>query len=100
MRMKRKVRTGLIWMGSIKALPSINIDLYTNPSYTVYRAWITEYSNGRGSFREIKSRSWKKFIKTLQKELASLSVYDVSTALWFGRYAWTQKNIYEYIMDY
>ncbi len=92
MRYKNK-----LWIGTIKAYSDIEIWLYTNLNCSVYFAVIEKKGK---VLREVKTKSWRRFIKELKKEINELNVYDSTKNLWVDRWLWTNKPLHQYILDY
>ncbi len=92
MRYKNK-----LWIGTIKTYSDIEIWLYTNLSHSIYFAVVEK--NGE-VLREVKTKSWRRFINELKKEINKLNVYDSTKNLWVDRWLWTNKPLHQYILDY
>jgi hypothetical protein len=92
-------RDNLLWIGTLEALPNIKIYLYTTSKFGLYMAKFYEHDNPN-PYKEIKTRSWKRFMEMLQKELVSYVIIDSSKNLWVDRWLWTNKPLHEYILNY
>lgn len=104
--MKRK--ESLLKLGVIEALPNITINIYTNLYYNRFYARVIEFDNGIGHFKEIKTSSWRRFVKELQKEISGLSIIKSEKVSWFDSLVmWLCKNknsegktLHEYILSF
>ncbi len=92
-------KRSFLWIGTLDVLPNVKVFLYTTPKKGLFVARFYENDNPN-PYKEIKTRSWDKFVKTLQKELVSYVVVGSCKNLWVDRWLWTNKPLHEYILNY
>ncbi len=92
-------KSNLLWIGTLDVLPNIRIYLYTTSKQGLFMARFYDNDNPN-SYKEIRARSWNKFIKALQRELVNYVVVGSCKNLWVDRWLWTNKPLHEYILNY
>jgi hypothetical protein len=94
----RKILANKSWIGSIKT-KEYEIWLYTNVKRSTFWAYYHDKDNYKLK-KVLKTKSWKKFMEILQKDLIHSEVIESIKNLWVDRWLWTNKPLHEYILNY